>query len=148
MADINQWIVGFFDVERPRLWISPLLKPGFRHAIAFGYDTDKQLWLVVDWGKHGLKSRILSNEEVDQLIAFVERHKGCFLLVRAQKARFRFPMMPCWCVTAIRHLLGIRTPLLTPWQLYCALRRRGGAPIFERPCVDPLKPKPPPSIKA
>jgi hypothetical protein len=136
MAVISDWIVGFFDIGRPRFWASPFLKDGFRHVIAFGYDIDKELWLVVDWGKTGLVSRILNNDEVDQLIAFIEANKGCFLSVKSRRARFKTPMMPCWCVTAIRHLLGVEEPLLTPYQLYCALRRRGGTPIFERPCQE------------
>lgn len=127
-----RWIVGFFDIDRPRMIFSPFLKPGFRHAIAFGYDVDKKLWVSLDWGKRGLGITLMNDDECDRLVAFVERHNGCFLQYDGTRAIYRMPLMPCWCVTAIRHLLGIRTPLLTPWQLYCALVKRGAQPIFER----------------
>lgn len=128
---VKIWIIGFFDMDRPRMIFSPFLKPGFRHATAFGYDVDKGYWLSLDWGKRGLSVNILDNDECDRLIAFIERHHGRFLEIAPQKSVYRCPILPCWCVTAIRHLLGIKRPYFTPYQLYCAVKRMGGKPIFE-----------------
>jgi len=127
----DQWIIGFFDIERPRFLFSPFLKPGFRHALGLKYDPDKKIWMLMDWSKRGLKVTVHDSDEVDRIIAFVERHNGRFILCNQEKAIYRFPIMPCWCVTAIRHLLGIRKPLFTPYQLYKELKRRGATPIFE-----------------
>jgi len=37
-----------------------------------------------------------------------------------------------YCVSFVKHILGINNPfILTPYQLYCELIKRGGKPIFE-----------------
>lgn len=135
---IKQWIVGFFDMDRPRMVFSPFLKKGFRHATAFAFDPDKDCWVSLDWGKRGLSINVMDNDETDRLIAFIEKYDGRFLVCTPEKAIYRFPLLPCWCVTAIRHLLGIKRPYFTPYQLYCALRKNGAQPIFERDNREPV----------
>jgi hypothetical protein len=126
----EEWIIGFFDIDRPRMVFSPFLKPGFRHAMALRYDVDKKVWLCLNWGKRGLTVKALDHNEVDRVIAFVHKHNGTFLAAKAQKSVYRFPVLPCWCVTAIRHLLGIKKTYFTPYQLYCALLKSGATPMF------------------
>ena len=127
----KEWVIGFCDIDRPRIWWSPFLKPGFRHVIALRYDVDKKIWLYLNWGKRGLALSALDHDEVDRIIEFVHRHKGRFLAIKSQKVVYRFPIMPCWCVTATRHLLGIKKTYFTPYQLYCALLKLGARPMFD-----------------
>jgi len=127
----NEWVIGFCDIERPRMFYGALLKRGFGHVFAFRYDVDKGIWLYLNWSSRGLSVNALDHDEMDRIIDFVHRHRGRFLAIRAKKVIYRLPVMPCWCVTATRHLLGIKKIYFTPYQLYCALLKSGARPMFD-----------------
>ena len=127
----EDWIIGFCDINRPRTFWFPLLKPGFRHVITLKYDVNKKIWIYLNWGLRGLSVKALDHDEVDRIIAFVHRHNGKFLAAKSQRSIYQFPLMPCSCVTATRHLLGIKKTYFTPYQLYCALLKLGAKPMFD-----------------
>jgi hypothetical protein len=108
-------------------------KPGFRHCFAFRYLAKADLWVVVDWSNRGLSLGTVPKEAVDLIIIAVNQSGGAFLEILAKPQNSRvIPPLPLYCVTAIKELVGLRDwRVITPWQLYCALLRRGAQRMFD-----------------
>lgn len=126
------WIVAFYDPDPRRHWWDLFTRPGFRHVTAFGWITGTETWLMLDWSRAGLAVLALTPAEVDRFVAMASVNRGRFLKVRPGDRRIgrRRAVALSYCVPVVKHLLGLRFFALTPWQLFCALRRRGCPEIF------------------
>lgn len=71
------------------------------------------------------------------------REKGYTVIETAQRGRVPlFPLLPANCVGLVRGVLAIGAPwVLTPWQLYRHLTRRGFQLLPGKAVFDPPKPK-------
>ena len=127
----GRWIIVFFDAGNRRWW-DIFTRPGFRHCLALRYLEPMDAWASVDWGNEGLFVDFVPKRFVDALILGVDDCGGAFLEFDAMPAQRRLlpPFFP-YCVTTMKHILGIRDfTIITPWQLYCALRKKGAKTIF------------------
>lgn len=127
------WIIGFHDGAERRRWWSVFTRPGFRHAFAFRYLQPLDAWVLVEWSPVGMFVEFWPKQNVTAMIANVSEAGGCFLEYDARGGKRRhFPLTPLYCVPLLKDLLGLRAwRVLTPWQLYCALRQRGAKPMFD-----------------
>lgn len=127
----NPWYVAFYDTPDRRWWYC-LTRRGYGHCAAFGFLPGANVWLVTEWNAGGLMVAAIDREALDDYIALVCRH-GCVLEPPAGMKRRRVayrPRLGLYCITAVTELLGLSTWALTPWQLACALRRRGAREMF------------------
>lgn len=126
------WLVAFLDQpNRPWGWWDIFTRPGFRHVAAFRLDVATGHWLLVDGTRHGTNVDIATSEEMDKILTIVAR-LGCVVSVcSTRKNLFSLPAIPLfYCVPLIQRLIGVRGLILTPWQLYGALKKAGGALMF------------------
>jgi hypothetical protein len=126
------WILFFCDTPR-RAWWANLLRPGFRHIAALSWYADQQRWVYFDPALRGTTIALFDHEmgkvAIEQLLA----RSSAVLRVASRHGRGAAPAFP-WCVGAMKSLLGVRSPALTPWQLYWDLRDLG-AEVVQAPCV-------------
>ena len=124
------WYVGFVDSDLP-LWLRWMARPKFQHIVMMRYDVDYDVWLFVEWSARRLFIELYRKEEVDAIWNDI-RERGCLISVEAETGMINMrPRMPIYCVTWAKQLIGIKAPMvLTPYQLYCELLRRGADVIF------------------
>ena len=122
---IKSWYVAFRSVSNGHWWQRRFLKPGFQHAFAFTYDAGAHRWVFFDPGWDGITLRVYHPIDfLKKLTKIAPTHT--VLLCQRSDERIVFPRAFMTCATEILHLLGINQLSLTPWQLFCALRKRGG----------------------
>jgi len=129
-----KWTIAFFgDEDGVRRWWWRFTKPGFRHCFALRYMVDLNSWALVDWSNRGLNVEFLPKQYVDAIMLAVNDSGGAFLDVDTEEQPARlFPPLTLYCVTAVKELVGLRDwRVITPWQLYCALRKRGAQRMFD-----------------
>ncbi|MDX9861640.1 MAG: hypothetical protein RBS99_12065 [Rhodospirillales bacterium] len=132
------WTLVFSDPEpmgdnptrrvRALYWLLRRLKPGFRHVMAMR-PADGGGWIIANWSS-GRFDVIEHDGPVDiggerfgdygDFIAALEDDGLATTCTReARDGKTPFLRGPATCVTAAKHLLGIRAPLaVTPWRLY------------------------------
>jgi hypothetical protein len=128
----GKWIIAFYD-GGPRNWWDRFTRPGFRHCFAVRYLEPMDAWTLVDWNNHGLIIDFLPKRFIDAMIVGVNDAGGVFLEAEVQPTRRRIvPLTPLYCVSAVKDLIGLRAwRVITPWQLYCALMKRGAQRMFD-----------------
>lgn len=126
-GNVNTWIVIFCDGPGGRRWWHWLFKPGFRHCFALGWDG--RCWLQVDGLSNILDVRSFADVEMRVVMALLREAGAAAIAVDRRVVSRGIFRGPLYCVPTVKHLLGVRACALTPWQLYRALRRRGGRPV-------------------
>lgn len=123
----SEWFVVFHRKSMNRL-LSFLAFGEFKHVSAFGYCAGFKAWVVYDVRWSGTSICLMDQSAV------IEFTQGCDIL---KIARTDVKMGPdsrlgLYCVTAIKHLIGLRCVAMTPDQLYRHILRNGGLPIREQ----------------
>jgi hypothetical protein len=105
----------------------------FDHVAAFYYDTLFEGWQLIEWSELGLFFGPISDAELDRYTIMLCDHDGRILRYKA-KERERSKMFPwiswSYCVSGAKHLANLRSPAMTPDQLFRALLRDGGRAAF------------------
>ena len=122
------WIVCFIHGYRGhRRWWHFWCRDGFGHCFAVRHDREAGCWLLFDWSLWKLTVATLNDAQTEGLLKVIE---SCGHALMGQQEvrlrdwpRLRLPIHNC--VTGLKHLLGIESTAITPWQLYCALEKRG-----------------------
>jgi hypothetical protein len=128
------WFVAFID-SNCEVWFQRLLKPGFRHCFAFGWDENAQRWVYVDPLWETIYLRAFSHAEIGCVFARLNA-QGARLVAMASRpqlprARFPRPRLMLSCVSAIEALLGLSSACaVTPYRLYRTLLEQGAVRIF------------------
>ena len=128
MAKNEEWVIAFTSRPEKSAWFHWWTHKDFKHALAFKYEPNHHLWLSYNWGKNGVDIRILTPEQMTTAcLYFKENHNAKFLIAEAKELPQYYIMELTFtnCVTAIRHLVGIRKLMITPYRLYCALKSMG-----------------------
>lgn len=128
--DIITWHVAFGDFhKRDRRWWHPFCEPGFSHVLAFGYVRGG--WVVIDPLVGHIDVRVAIGSETDLLIGALKVAGGRILRCdRVIRHSWR-PRGPVYCVTVVKHLLGVRGFAVTPRQLHDALIAQGAVEVFQ-----------------
>ncbi len=68
----------------------------------------------------------------DRQYFYMLRTKGACIEINSQELppATKHGTIPIYCVSWIKQLLGLRGFILTPYQLFCALKRYGGTVIY------------------
>jgi hypothetical protein len=127
-APLPVWFVAFVETPAP-VWWQRLLKPGFRHCLAFAWDREGARWLVLNPLFDAVILRALDDEGFAAFLAQLKARRPRIVLARARLARVARPRFLMTCVSAIAAILGLRLCALTPYALYRTLNRHGAKPI-------------------
>ena len=123
----HEWHVFFVSSGRQQGWWRIFTRPGFEHCFAITYDPETARWFIVDWHICFLVAQPLQDEMVEMLILMAKLED--YKIVRFKpkhdgRIRYRFGWN--YCVSAMKHLLGLQSWAVTPYQLYCHLLKKGG----------------------
>lgn len=109
------------------------MRPGFSHAFVFRYDAVSGQWINCEWCAARLHIEVLPPEIVNATLQYMKESGFAVLAFTVENNGPVFlPRMPVYCISWIKQLLGVRRCwALTPWQLFCALKKRGAEVIFD-----------------
>lgn len=127
---IAVWNVVFMAGPRTSWW-DWLTPREWRHVCAFGYSVTTDSWVIYDVADTHSRISVVSavwfdtwfrarSDRVTKVVRFDVQEGG--------DVRARFGL---WCVTAIKHLLGLQSGAFRPHALYRDLLRNGAKPTFE-----------------
>lgn len=120
----SQWFVVFHRTSASRV-LSFLAFGELKHVSAFGYCPGVKLWLLYDVRWSGTHIMLMDTA------AIVEWTRDCEVL-KVERAEITMAMSAragLYCVTAVKHLIGLRCVAATPGQLYRHILRNGGIPL-------------------
>ena len=125
----TRWFVGFCDQDIPAPW-KWFTRPGFVHVWATTYID---VWLFLEWSSYRLFIELVDGDTVDALFA-ISKKSGTLIETRSveEPVKLTRPTMPTYCVSLLKQLLGLRGVIVTPYQLFCAIKRDGGRVIFQQ----------------
>tara|TARA_R100000278_G_scaffold8595_1_gene10563 strand:- start:2715 stop:3269 length:555 start_codon:yes stop_codon:yes gene_type:complete len=127
-----KWIICFCESPNLGFWKFFTKKhPKFSHAFAVQYFPELDQWIKIEFTTQGFNFIALQGENANELIAFMISECTCI--------EYEATSYPIWlprllyCVSFMKHLCNIRNIfILTPYQLYCELLKRGGQVIFKQ----------------
>jgi hypothetical protein len=125
-----RWQLCFDPEAQSRI---ALMIPGrFKHVRAFGFVPVQDVWIFYDVTMAGTVLRAARNNSAaaDRLLWSWTR--GCEVLGIAPQGISRLPK-GFWCVTAMKHLIGLNTGALRPDALYRDCLAKGAQTLDEGP---------------
>jgi len=125
-------IVCFTDSGNFGTWkLFTFWRKGFAHCFVVDYDPDMKVWYKAECASERMSFIMYDDVKADYLIGNLVENAHC-LEVREVPKRIYFPRW-LYCVSFVKHLIGMRKWwILTPYQLYCELRKNGANSIFEK----------------
>lgn len=129
------WLIAFVDCgSRP--WYRFFVRPHFQHCYALGIRPETSRYVLVEWSRIGLRIVPLEHNEVAEVWEMMKSDTITVIWHQKFVGRRRFRPLSVPCVSIVKEILGIRCLCWTPYQFFCALKRRGAPVIFG---VDKLK---------
>lgn len=128
-AEPAEWFVVFHRTSVG--WFFSALACGeFKHVSAMGYCAGFKAWIVYDVGWSGTTVRLVAHN-AEGIRALGKWTDGCDLvkIARTGAVPHHSARMGLYCVSSIKHLLGLRCVAITPLGLYRHLLRNGGVLI-------------------
>lgn len=125
------WIVGFVDCPLP-WWYRIFCRRYFRHCFALRYNERYGLWIFMEWTARGMFVEEYHGPYVDMILEEAAQ-RGTLVSYKAEPMdQISVPWQPLYCVSWLKHLLNIPGFAITPYQLFCELRKRGGEVITSK----------------
>jgi hypothetical protein len=121
----QEWFV-IFHPEASTRWLAALAVGRFKHVSAFAYVPVGDCWIFLDAEWSGLR---IVHARHDVARAQIARYAEHCVIVRAPRAAAPMALagrLGFTCVSAVRHLLGVRAWSLRPDALYRHLLANGG----------------------
>lgn len=127
-----KWIICFRPALNIGIWkLFTLHRPDFQHVYAVRYDPDLKIWITFEFASQRFNFEWCSGEEAAYLVGDLFENHKCIEIEASEGKPILTPRF-MYCVSFVKHIVGINNPfILTPYQLYCELIKRGGKPIFE-----------------
>ena len=127
-----KWIICFRPAVNIGIWkLFTLHRPDFQHVYAVRYDPDLKIWITFEFASQRFNFEWCSGEEAAYLVGDLFENHKCVEIEASEGKPILTPRF-MYCVSFVKHIVGINNPfILTPYQLYCELIKRGGKPIFE-----------------
>lgn len=123
----EEWLVYFHNERTQRFakWIWWWKPPnGFGHCGALKYIEHLDAWEHLEFTHAGIRTTILNKEESKNLFSYLYDYEILICPVKNDWHLFRIKELSC--VSFVMRLIGFyRWYIITPWQLYCALRKIG-----------------------
>lgn len=120
----TEWHVVFHRKSMNRI-LSFLAFGEFKHVSAFGYLPGVKMWLVYDVQWSATRTMLMSKQSI------IEWTAGCEILriARLGERMSLWSRLGLYCVSAVKHLIGLGCVAATPDQLYRYILRNGGIDI-------------------
>jgi hypothetical protein len=125
---IPQWHVAFSDAPGAPWWVKLTTPRGFRHVWAFGYDTEADVWLLVEPTWTHTLVRPVPAAWVNAWLAKAGRELTVLRVAASAEGRRR-PAFMVTCAGTVAQLLGLRACHWRPSSLYVTLRARGAVEV-------------------
>ena len=127
----KEWLVYFYEApDHPYQDAMKFLKKGFKHCGVLGYLPKTHQWVHLEWTHAGIRHILLEGDEIDNILGFMKNFQVLRCPVRNQWHLFR--VKDFTCVTFIMRLIGFyKWYILTPYQLFCALRKAGYSSFYK-----------------
>ena len=130
------WLVYFYEGKDPHRSIR-FFKKGFKHCGVVGYCPEKDVWILQEFIFGKYKVEILEGKDVDVIFHFIKKIKGKIIKVDVSDDKsLGIPRLwGSWikehsCVSYVQRLLGMtHFMIFTPYQLFCALKKKGFSEI-------------------
>jgi len=131
ISEPTEWFVVFSRSSTSRL-LSFIAFGELKHVCAFGYCPGFDAWIVYDVTWPGTRVRLVRNDQTGQQ-AIIDMTRGCEMLkiAHAGQTPSLSSRLGFYCVSSVKHLLGLRCVAATPGQLYRYLRKSGATLICE-----------------
>ena len=125
------WTLAFHRTT-PWWWVRLLAVGKYKHVSAFAWVAPYRLWVYYDITLFGTKLIILPDSE--QATAWLTAQTADADLVRIKRGSYisGYIFRPFFCVSAVQHLIGLRSSALRPSALYAHVLAHGGEPIDGR----------------
>ena len=127
---IAVWNVVFLDVPRSSWW-DWFTSDGWRHCCAFGYSVTGECWVIYDVADKTSRISIVDDYWFDRWVGVRRNRITSIIQIETKEGGDERARLGLWCVTAIKHLVGLRSGALRPKALHRDLLRHGGKPAFE-----------------
>lgn len=128
------WIVAFTprpaDLKKQWFDIFVRHRPKHQHVFALRYTPSVKAWSIAHWTQNGMTFEVMSRWQVANVIAQIMEHGMAYEVPRTPAKR-KTPAFMVYCVSMVRHLLGLRCIAITPYQLHRHLERKGYKRTFE-----------------
>lgn len=119
---LKAWVVFSGQADRP--WLK-FLRPGFRHCFVILHDGHN--WLSFDPMLNHIDLQVHNHVPDDFDLPNWLRRRGQRVIAAPvdHSNKNSAPLSLFTCVEAVKRVLGLhRFFILTPWQLYCHLKKR------------------------
>lgn len=128
----EEWFVVFHRKAAGRL-LSLITIGEFKHVSAFGYCAGFKAWLIYDvkWAGTTL-SLVANNDQGRQVIMAWTDDCAVVKIARSGVRMGAAARLGFTCVTAVKHLIGLRCVAARPDALYRHILRNGGVRIDGR----------------
>ena len=129
ISEPTTWFLVFHRTSVNRL-LSFLAFGDLKHVSAFGYCPGFDAWVIYDVTWSGTRVRLVRNDQAGQQ-AIIDMTRGCEMMKveHAGQTPTFTSRIGFYCVSSVKHLLGLRCVAVTPTQLYRFLLHNGGALI-------------------
>lgn len=128
--EITTWLVAFWPKAATPL-VNKLVRGRFKHVSVFAFAPDARTWVWIDVALMGTRVQLLPDTQAAQLILGDWTKEAAVLQMPVQE-RNRIRIAPgFWCVTAVKHMLGLRSGALLPDALWRDCLANGAKVIFD-----------------
>lgn len=126
-------------IQRPHYWyvlFCPAIRQGFfhhftkhrknfEHVSLLRFDRRVRTWIVIDWNSWGLCAQPVTRLDAQLILQRSLENEYPILGYVSRPAKPKRLKFGFSCVESAKHVLGVDTWAVTPYQLYCALKKEG-----------------------
>jgi len=122
------------DPTKVSWWIKLLCrKKKFRHVGALGYNPYHDMWYSLQYTHEGIIHQFVTKDELYNILAYFRINDYKVLNVPVKKEWKLIWIKEHSCVSFIMRLIGYHSWFVfTPYQLYCALKKKGIKSFWEK----------------
>lgn len=132
----QDYIVVFTSCPKgtQRHWWNLFTRSGFEHIVIFTYLERNAVWVYFDWSTSGFKTWVLSPREMSDVVGSLGERNATFVRMARREGVVKFGFAPAYCVTIVRHIIGIPGwAFMTPYYLYRKMIKLGAEVIDYHP---------------
>jgi hypothetical protein len=123
----EQWYIGFIKTHTKKYWFERLW---FKYSHVFAFKPDGDKWLVVDCTIKNIYAYTADNDEMRGVLNAPEIEEIKLLRIKAREPKDQsFTLMPIYCVSVVKKILGVTTLALSPDGLYSYLIKHGAEKV-------------------
>lgn len=122
--EVLVWNIIFLKADRRRHYLDLFTGKDWRHVVAYGWSNDR--WIVYDVGDVRSQILVLNDYQFDSWHETIDHRVTAAVKFETTDRTVPATRVGLWCVTAVKHLTGLRSGALRPKALFRHLLRNGG----------------------